>query len=835
MVGSSLPLLPFDSHCTGVRAQTVANDYLPVLEIDANGEWLRVTGAQLPAENAPVLLYQAGGAAATTSGILTDLDGAGRFQTARVVRRAGDTLYMDVAVSDDFSADRTQVVTTDERTNRSVTEDVDLAEPYDGFRLGGVLFFAATDTLFLDAHLDAAGGGFSGADGFEADSDCNRFTVASQTTYAAGNWRGSPRGNGVVDVPTGRELGRGALANGGGGGNDHNAGGGGGANVSNGGDGGRNIVMGLLNGACRGNFPGFGGQGLPAFDDRAYLGGGGGAGHANNTATATGGNGGGLIVLWATTIVFGPDATLIATGNEGATVGGDGAGGGGAGGTILLLSQTISGSPTINLRGGGGGDVNNLSGRCFGPGGGGSGGRLVRTAPLDDDFSPTLTIGGGTPGLRLNSDVCSPTDEPPGSGTTGRDDDVSVPLLVAGFGLSADTLCAGESLLLSDRSVGGDTVTYTVLPTAANLAFDLAGDSARLVLPDSLAGDFHVVQRVMTDDGDEVADTVSFVVRPTARLDSIDLFQNPDRPECYTFRAVGAAGFTSLRFFFGDGNSLDTTATEVEYCFTEGGDYLPAVRLFNAGCGDLDRLSTQAVRLGAFARAVPDIKTTTGCVPFSLTLDDLSTGTYAGVRWAIPGATPAQADTAGPLITLMEPGSYVATLTLTDALGPDSVAQVVLTVLEAPPAAFTFAVDTATANFTAMGNDTSSYRWDFGDGTLGEGTNTSHDYTAVGIYTVILSASNGPCTTRDTQLVTIDLLSAVADLEELGVRYFPNPTEDEVRLTGPGMFGLVRDPAGRIVGRGRGDRVILRDQPNGWYLVDIHVEGRIYPVRILRR
>lgn len=59
-----------------------------------------------------------------------------------------------------------------------------------------------------------------------------------------------------------------------------------------------------------------------------------------------------------------------------------------------------------------------------------------------------------------------------------------------------------------------------------------------------------------------------------------------------------------------------------------------------------------------------------------------------------------------------------------------------------------------TVDFTAntpAGSSGMTYAWDFGDGTTGgSGINPSHAYTATGMYTVVLTATNGSCTFTNT-------------------------------------------------------------------------------------
>ncbi|MBK8193250.1 MAG: hypothetical protein IPK76_08590 [Lewinellaceae bacterium] len=164
-----------------------------------------------------------------------------------------------------------------------------------------------------------------------AVNNCNFLVPETAYFYAADNWRGAPKGEGIAAMLAGMELGRGPQANGGGGGNDHNSGGGGGGNIAAGGTGGDNDEPSNL--GCDGYYPGIKGYAIPGTPDRIFMGGGGGAGHANNNLLSGGGRGGGIIFIKAGAI-DGASPLIEANGTAAPASNGDGAGGGGAGGAI---------------------------------------------------------------------------------------------------------------------------------------------------------------------------------------------------------------------------------------------------------------------------------------------------------------------------------------------------------------------------------------------------------------------------------------------------------------------------------------------------------------------
>ena len=76
-----------------------------------------------------------------------------------------------------------------------------------------------------------------------------------------------------------------------------------------------------------------------------------------------------------------------------------------------------------------------------------------------------------------------------------------------------------------------------------------------------------------------------------------------------------------------------------------------------------------------------------------------------------------------------------------------------------PVASFTYTVaNDTTYNFSDQSTDASSWHWDFGDGDTSNAQNPSHDFTAGGNYTVILTVHHGICSSVDTvQIVGVGI------------------------------------------------------------------------------
>lgn len=374
-----------------------------------------------------VLLIQMKGAVINTAnnssfGDTTSLNDAGNYEVATICSVSNDSVYFFNQLLNSYDPNyKVQLVKFGEYYSANVTDTVKAQSWNNTTGKGGVLAIKVDADLTLNAPLFADSTGYKGGSFFLHSGTCSFFfPVGSGYAYDAtstGALNGAYKGEGVADVPANVDGARGAPANGGGGGNNHNNGGGGGANLTSGGNGGANYSTGPS--ACTGSYQGGGGKALKNWSNtKIFLGGGGGAGHANSTVQPyAGGNGGGIIIVIANNII-GNGFKISANGQNGRSTTYDGASGGGAGGTIILdVANSYSGTLTIQANGGNGGneDDDNSLGRCYGAGGGGSGGVIYFNGSLP---AVTTSISGGIAGINIDPNTCG-TPVPAVNGTSG--------------------------------------------------------------------------------------------------------------------------------------------------------------------------------------------------------------------------------------------------------------------------------------------------------------------------------------------------------------------------------------------------------------------------------
>lgn len=321
-------------------------------------------------------------------GMITDFANAGNYEFALIDSiGSGNVIFLKNPLLRNFSArGKTQLILVPQYADPVISGTLTCKE-WDG-ETGGILAFDATGTVHFNSGINVNGKGFRGG---KKMSGAHFFSFSHD--FAAESYdpdRYSLKGegiafNGIFPFTSGR----GAPANGGGGGNIHTSGGGGGSNYGCGGNGGWGYPVDTFDNHY--DSQGIGGYSLPysASANKLFMGGGGGAGHEHFDNGTGGEDGAGIVIITASGIEAN-SKMIMANGNNSAASGafGDGTGGAGAGGTIVLCVSDFSDTLFISAKGGDGGS-SILKG--FGPGGGGGGGILW------------LAAGSAPPNMVINS------------------------------------------------------------------------------------------------------------------------------------------------------------------------------------------------------------------------------------------------------------------------------------------------------------------------------------------------------------------------------------------------------------------------------------------------
>ncbi|MCB0641336.1 MAG: PKD domain-containing protein, partial [Phaeodactylibacter sp.] len=773
-----------------ISAQTpisgVINHYAGILSIDPCEGALAVTTTNGFEAGQRVLIIQMQGATINESnsaqyGTISSLGSAGLYEQGVIASISGSTIFLENILINAYElSENVQLVSYPEYEDAIVEGELSAAN-WDG-QTGGILAFSVQNTLTLEASINLDGKGFRGGTVQVLESSCQWFLNQDDYYYPTGSWRGARKGEGIAQYISEKEAGRGPQANGGGGGNDHNAGGGGGANQSAGGLGGIHTPPGVF--FCDGDYPGFPGKAINSANTRIFLGGGGGAGHTDdNGAGSRGGNGGGLAFIRANTLI-GNGHTISARGEDSPTAAGDGAGGGGAGGTLVLDIQNLSGQVSIQLDGGDGADTNNLAERCFGPGGGGSGGQLIQSAVL---FA-TVSLQGGTPGINTHPASPCTNDLSQGAqpGETGETDlfagieqgtETAGSLVINEEPTPITTACIGEDLPLNVNVVGTmieyqwqvnmgsgfmdiqDGLNYTGTQTGALTVLDISDLQAGWI--------FQCIVSNPCFSGTSQATTIDVQAAPNAAFNA-----NPINQLTYSF-INNSSNFTSWAWDFGDGD----TSTELNptHTFPAEGNYEVLLTISN-DCGTDQFLLTISISAAPTANFNSDF--TQGCAPLTVNFEDLSTNTVDSWNWNFPGGTPPTSILQNPSITYTDPGVYPVTLVVGNGNSFDTLAlQDYVEVLAPPVPSFEVLIfgDSVVLNNFSTGT-IGQYNWNFGDGSPNSNEmSPTHIYSEPGQYEITLTLSNTFCASATSTLIEI-APNATQILHRSALRVYPNPS-----------------------------------------------------------
>jgi hypothetical protein len=405
----------------------IVNSYYKVIEVVPAKACVRLNTVAGLAPLQKTLLIQMKGASVNTTntssfGDTTSLNDAGNYEIAIICAIDGDSVFMYHNFLNSYTVTgKVQLVKFAEYFSAKVIDTVKASPWSNSAGTGGVIAISVSQDLTLNAPVYADSSGFRGGGYVLSNGTCfNTPFAATGYIYNAASTspqNGAAKGESVYDFPAAQSGGRGAPANGGGGGNNHNNGGAGGANLSAGGKGGGNSSS----AGCTTELHGLPGKALSSWSGKKlFFGGGGGAGHSNGTVTVSkgGGHGGGIILIQADNLI-GNGYKITANGAKGGNAASDGASGGGAGGSVIMDVTTYTGSVTLQAIGGKGGDENDLgtTQRCYGAGGGGSGGALYFTGS-----TPAVTISqaGGTAGLEFGGDPACNAAVPAATGLNGN-------------------------------------------------------------------------------------------------------------------------------------------------------------------------------------------------------------------------------------------------------------------------------------------------------------------------------------------------------------------------------------------------------------------------------
>ena len=235
-------------------------------------------------------------------------------------------------------------------------------------------------------------------------------------------------------------------------------------------------------------------------------------------------------------------------------------------------------------------------------------------------------------------------------------------------------------------------------------------------------------------------------------------------------------GVDSVVWDFEDGGT--STSTNPIYTYTAVGTYTVCVTAYTA-CGNNTHCNTVVIPcVGEPTASFTD----TG----SLTIGFTYTGTTTAVdsvNWSFgDGGT---STTTNPIYNYTAAGTYSVCVTVYTACGNSTYCSNVVIPCVTPPIASFSDTGTVTIGFdytgTAAGVD--SVVWSYGDGSTDTGIFTFHTYATSDTYQVCVTAYT-PCGSDSSCSEVVVIGLGVPVLSLANVQVFPNPTTDELYITG---------------------------------------------------
>ncbi len=257
----------------------------------------------------------------------------------------------------------------------------------------------------------------------------------------------------------------------------------------------------------------------------------------------------------------------------------------------------------------------------------------------------------------------------------------------------------------------------------------------------------------------------------------ITIFQNSDATftvspqsscnvnEVFNF-ACTTPGTNSWQWDFGDGTT--SNLQNPSHIYGAQGSYTISLIVFTPdGCSDTTVLNNH-VNIGPNLVPSFTVNNQGGCVPFTA---DFACTVANATSWLWDFGDGNTSTQENPSHTYSTPGNYDITLTVTTSIGCNGTVTLpaYITVDPLPIAAFTVndpvGCSPHTTFFTNTSLNSTTWLWDFGDGTTSTDQNPFHTFTDTGSYTVTLTAySPNGCSATVVQPGAVTTSSITANL-----------------------------------------------------------------------
>ncbi|GAA3522182.1 hypothetical protein GCM10022393_40900 [Aquimarina addita] len=261
--------------------------------------------------------------------------------------------------------------------------------------------------------------------------------------------------------------------------------------------------------------------------------------------------------------------------------------------------------------------------------------------------------------------------------------------------------------------------------------------------------------------------------RPTAVLNTNISGGNVPLSINYDASLSTDADGDTLMYFWDFGNGDTATGVSAFYEYATIGLYTVTLTVDDGNGGiDSETTTIEVFELPIDFNASFVTNQVSGSTPLTVDFDSSSSvfpdASAISYIWDFGDGT--TSSLANPSHTYTEIGSYAVILTISDGILSDISEVVTITVIDditlPPPTAL---INTSASSgivplavqFDASGsfdiNDTPlSFTWNFGDGTSASGVSVNHIFEVIGVYEVVLTASNGESIGTDTVSITVE-------------------------------------------------------------------------------
>lgn len=346
---------------------------------------------------------------------------------------------------------------------------------------------------------------------------------------------------------------------------------------------------------------------------------------------------------------------------------------------------------------------------------------------------------------------------------------------IADFYTSSTTICAGESIQLTNNST--DATSYIWSTTGGTLS---STTNTNPTITFGTTGSYTIDLEANGPGGIDIfSQSISVVVvQPPVASASASSTQVtlPSATVSFTNNSMDA---TSYAWTFGDGNT--SSLSNPSHTYISSGFYTVMLTASNGTCTDnsttlvIEVLDPTATPVANFSPS-----NTTICSGESIQLTNSSTDATS-YAWSTSGGTISSTTDANPTIDFTSSGTYTVDLTANGPGGTDISSQVItITVMQNPvasgtPSSTSLTLPSASVSFTNSSTNSTSYFWDFGDGNTSVNSDPINNYTSSGTYSVMLIASNGTCD-DDTTYFTINVADSGTPPNPAAIFSIPSTT-----------------------------------------------------------